>query len=169
MRSIIAEATGGIAEDFAPEPKGEIARHEQRCVFVAACDELEEQVRGALKAGDPAHCGVEEDPVSVLGGLNTQCDGQVGLSAPWRAEQDHILRLGDERAGAQVFDQVPVGGGLMIEVEVLQRLMPREPGGLDPQRGTGCLAFGDRWLSAAQTLPSKRSTRTSGARLRPWP
>ena len=138
-------------------------------MFVAACDELEEQVRsvlierdvadfiadqdavaaqpgqlrgefpagvGVLESGDPTRCGVEEDAVAVLGGLNAECDGEVCLAGAGRAEEDHVLRLNDEGARAQVRDQVPVGGGLVIEVEVLQRLVPREPGGFDPQRRT---------------------------------
>ena len=138
-------------------------------MFVAARDELEEQVRsvlierdvadfiadqdavaaqpgqlrgefpagvGVLEAGDPARCGVEEDAVAVFDGLNAERDGEVCLAGAGRAEEDHVLRLGDEGARAQVRDQVPVGGGLVIEVEVLQRLVAREPGGFDPQRGT---------------------------------
>jgi len=45
---------GGVAENLAPEPEGEVARHDERRVFVAGRDELEEQVRGVLIEWDVA-------------------------------------------------------------------------------------------------------------------
>jgi len=45
---------GGVAENLAPEPEGEVARHDQGRVFVAGRDELEEQVRGVLIEWDVA-------------------------------------------------------------------------------------------------------------------
>ena len=107
------------------------------------------QLRGELAAGmcflqpgDPAGGGVEEDAVAVLGGLDAQCDGEVGLAGAGRAEEHDVLGLADERARAQVRDQVPVGCGLVVEVEVLEGLVAGEPGRFDPQRGAGRLPFG---------------------------
>jgi len=167
---------GGVAENLAPEPEGEVARHDQGRVFVAGRDELEEQVRGVLiewdvadfvadqhavaaqpgqfrgefparigflEAGDPPGRGVEQDSVTVFGGLNAQRDGEVCLPRAWGPEEDDVLALGHEDAGAQVRDQVPVCGGLVLEVEVLQGLVSGEPGRFDSKCGAGCLPFGD--------------------------
>ena len=57
--------------------------------------------------------------MAVCGGPNTECDGEVVLVGAGRAEEDDVLRLSDEGARVQVRNQVPVGGGLVIEVEVL--------------------------------------------------
>jgi len=144
-------------------------------VFVAARDELEEQVRrvliegdvadfvadqyavapqsdqfcgelaagvGLLEPGDPPGRGVEQDPVAVFGGLDAQRDGEVGLSRPGRPEEDDVLRFGDERARAEVGDQVPVRGGLVVEFEVLQGLVAGEPGRFDPQGRAGRFPLG---------------------------
>ena len=45
---------GEVSEGVAPAGEGQVARHDQRCVFVVAGDELEEQVRGVLVEGDVA-------------------------------------------------------------------------------------------------------------------
>jgi hypothetical protein len=42
-----------------------------------------------------------------------------------------------------VRDEVPVCGGLVVEVELLEVLVCGEPCGLDPCRRSGGLAFGD--------------------------
>ena len=167
---------GGVAEDLAPPPEGQVAREDQGRVFVTARDELEEQVRGVLiegdvadlvadqhavtakpgqlrgelaagvsllEPGDPPGRGVEQDPVTVVGGLDAERDGEVGLPRPGWPEQDDVLRLGDEHAGAEVGDQVPVGGGLVVEVEVFQGLVAGEPGRFDPQGRAGRFPLGD--------------------------
>lgn len=78
-----------------------------------------------LEAADPAGRGVEEDPVASSGGLDADADGEVRFPGSGRAEQDDVLRLGQEHARAQVRDQVPV----------CRRLVP--------QVGAGGFAFGD--------------------------
>lgn len=40
-------------------------------------------------------------------------------------------------------DEVPVRGRLVVEVELLQQLVPGEPRGPDPQGGPGGLSFGN--------------------------
>ena len=77
-------------------------------------------VVGGFEAGDPVHGGGERDAVPGLGGFDRQPDGEVGLAGARRAEQHHVAGLGQEGAGAQVGDHVPVECGLVIEVEVLQ-------------------------------------------------
>ena len=47
--------------------------------------------------------------VAGLGGFDAEFDGQVCLADPGRAEEDHVLRLRDERAGGQVGCTSPVG------------------------------------------------------------
>ena len=61
---------------------------------------------GGGEAGDPVGGGVEQHGVAGLGGLDAQADREVGLADPGRAEQDHVLGLGDERAGGQVREHV---------------------------------------------------------------
>jgi len=57
--------------------------------------------------------------------------GQVCLPGSWWSEQDHVAGLGQEPTGGQGCDLLP-DAGLVVEVEVLQRLDAREPGGADP-------------------------------------
>ena len=74
-----------------------------------------------------------------LAGADRQPGGQVGLACAGRAEEHHVLPGGDEVQGAQVsYDLAPQAPG-MIEVELLDRLAGREPGGADAaprRRGT---------------------------------
>ena len=56
---------GRVAEDFTPEPEGQVARHDQRCVFVAARDELEEQVRGVLIEWNVTDLVADQDAVAA--------------------------------------------------------------------------------------------------------
>ena len=67
----------------------------------------------------------------------------MGFAGAGRPEQDHVLGFGQEHPGAQMRDEVPVRGGLVVEVELLQVLCAGEPRGLDPQGGPGGFAFGD--------------------------
>jgi len=96
-----------------------------------------------LQPGNPAGCGIEEDPVAGLGRLDADPDREVGFAGAGRPEQDHVLGFGEEHAGAQVGDEVPVCGGLVVEVELLEVLVRGEPCGLDPGRRAGGFAFGD--------------------------
>ena len=50
------------------------------------------------------------DPVACLGGLDADAYGEVRLPCSGWAEQDDILALGQEPAGAQVGDQGSIGG-----------------------------------------------------------
>ncbi len=43
-----------VSEDVSPAGEGQVAGQDQRGVFVAGADELEEQVRGVLLEGDVA-------------------------------------------------------------------------------------------------------------------
>ena len=74
------------------------------------CGEFPARI-GFLEAGDPPGRSVEQDSVTVFGCLNAQRDGEVCLPRAWGPEEDDVLALGDEDAGAQVRDQVPVCGG----------------------------------------------------------
>jgi len=97
---------------------------------------------GFLQPGDPAGRGIEQDPVAGFGGFDSDADGKVRFPSPGRPEKDNVFALGEEDAGAQMGDQVPVGGGLVVEVEVLQCLVSREPCGLDPQARPRCFPLG---------------------------
>ena len=74
-----------------------------------------------LEAGHPAGRGVEEHPVAGLGcfDADADADSEVGFAGAGWPEQDYVLGLGQEHAGTQVCDQVPLGGWLVVEVEVL--------------------------------------------------
>ena len=98
---------------------------------------------GLLESRHPARRSVEEDPMARFGGLDSDPNGEVCFPGSGWSEEDDILRFGEEHACAQVRDQVPVGRGLMVEVEVLEGLATREPGGLDSERCPGSLAFRD--------------------------
>ena len=100
-------------------------------------------VVGFGQAGDPVRCGVELDRVPGPGGGDAEPDRQVRLADSRRPEQDHVLRLRDERAGGQVGQDVTPQRGQVIEVEILQRLDRREVGGADPHHGALGLAVGD--------------------------
>ena len=86
---------------------------------------------------DPVVGGVEQHRVAGLGGFDAEPDGEVGLPEPGWAEQDHVLRLRDERAGRQVREHVAAQRGQVVEVELLQRLHLRELRGADSHHGAG--------------------------------
>ena len=97
---------------------------------------------GVGEPGDPLGRGGEQDPVAVVGGGDAQAGGQVGLAGAGRAEQHDVAGLGEEPAGCQGGDLL-AHGGLGVPVELLDRLPGGEPGGPDPQLGTGGVAGGD--------------------------
>ena len=70
-------------------------------------------------------------------------DRKVGFTSAGGSEQDHVLGFREEHTGAQMRDEVPVRGGLVIEVGLLQVLVRGEPCGLDPGGRSGGFAFGD--------------------------
>ncbi len=59
----------------------------------------------------------------------------MGFAGAGRAEEDHVVAFRDERAGRQVRDDVPGGGGDVVEDEVLDGLDLWEVCGGDPQPG----------------------------------
>ena len=75
------------------------------------------------------------DPVAGHGGLGAQRDQQVGLAGAGVADQAQRLALLDPVAGGEGVDDGGVDVGVGVEVEVAQRLLPGEPGGLDPPFG----------------------------------
>ena len=97
---------------------------------------------GLLEAGNPPRRSVEQHPVAGLRGLHSQADGEVCFPCSGWAKEDNVLALGQEHSGAQMGDEVPVGAGLVVEVEILQRLVPGEPGSFDPKRCPRCFPFG---------------------------
>jgi hypothetical protein len=97
---------------------------------------------------DPLGRGREQDPVPGLAGADREAGGQVGLAGSGRAEEDHVLLAGDEVQGAQVGDQVAFEAAGVVEVELLQGLAGREPGGADPALTAVGLPGGDLALQA---------------------
>ena len=88
------------------------------------------------------------DPVPGLAGPDRQPDRQVGLAGAGRAEEHDVVRGGDEVQGAQVGDQVAFEAAGVVEVELLQALAGREPGGADAALAAVGLAGGDLALQA---------------------
>ena len=105
-------------------------------------------VVGVGEPGDPLACGGEQDPVPGLAGADRQADGQVGLAGAGWAEEHHVLPGGDEVQGAQVGDQVAFQAAGVVEVELLQALAGREPGGPDAALAAVGLPGGDLALQA---------------------
>jgi hypothetical protein len=56
----------------------------------------------------------------------------MGFPGAGRAEQDHVLGFFQEDPSAEMRDEVPVRGGLVVEVELFQQLVSGEPRGPDP-------------------------------------
>ena len=54
-----------VSEDVSPAGEGQVAGQDQRCVFVPAGDELEEEVRGVLFEGDVADLVDDDQPVAA--------------------------------------------------------------------------------------------------------
>jgi hypothetical protein len=86
--------------------------------------------------------------VPGLAGADRQAGGQVGLAGAGWAEEDHVLLPGDEVQGAQVGDDVALEAAGVVEVELLQGLAGREPGGSDPALTAVGLPGGDLALQA---------------------
>ena len=122
---------------------------EQR--VAAEPDELGLQPAGVVgvgEPGDPLGGGGEQDPVPGLAGPDRQPDREVGLAGAGRAEEHHVVLGGDEVQGAQVRDEVAFEAAGVVEVELLQRLAGREPGGADAAFAAVGLAGGDLALQA---------------------
>jgi hypothetical protein len=97
---------------------------------------------GLAQAGDPVGGGGEQDALSLPCGSDAEGGGQVGFAGARWAEQDHVAVLGQVGPGGQRMDRA-AGGGLVVEVEVLEGLDRGHPGGSDPQLGAGGVAGGD--------------------------
>ena len=90
----------------------------------------DERFVGLAQAGDPVGGGGEQHPVALPGGGDAEGAGQVGLAGAGRAEEDDVAVLGQVGPRSQGLDGGP-RGGLLVEVEVLDRLDRGHPGGPD--------------------------------------
>ena len=77
-----------------------------------------------------------------------EADGEVGFAGAGRAEEHDVLFGGDEVQGAQVGDRVAFEAAGVVEVELLQGLAGREPGGADAALAAVGLPGGDLALQA---------------------
>jgi hypothetical protein len=68
---------------------------------------------GGLAVGNPFGCGREEHPVAGVGGFDSELDRETGFPGRRRAEEDDVLRFGQEHPGAQMGDGVTVEPGLV--------------------------------------------------------
>ena len=79
-----------------------------------------------LEAGDPAGRVTQNARYPALAYWMPIPTATCGFPGRGRAEQNHVLRLGQERARARVRGQVPVGGGLPVAARTLTSLMAGE-------------------------------------------
>ncbi len=90
--------------------------------------------------GDQLGGPEEPDPVALGARLGTQSRGQVGLAGPGVPDHEHVLALVDVLAAGQLCDQHLVDRGAGSEVERVEGLDVREPGGLQAPLGRALLA-----------------------------
>ena len=69
---------GLVAEDAAPAGERQVRGQDQRGVFVAGGDELEEQVRGVLLEGQVADLVDDDQPVAAQPGELVRAAGRRG-------------------------------------------------------------------------------------------
>ena len=136
----------------------------------AETDQLVLQPAGVVGGGepvDPLAGGGEQHPVPGLAGADRQAGGEVGLAGAGRAEEHHVLFRGDEVQGAEVGDLVAFQAAGVVEVELLQALAGREPGGADPAFPAVGFPGGDLALQAGDEEllmgPGSRSGRVRPA------
>ena len=103
---------------------------------------------GFGESGDPLGGGGELDAVAGLAGADRDAGGEVGLAGAGWAEEDHVLACEDEVQGAEVCDQVAFESAGVVEVELLEALAGREPGGADAALTAVGLPGGDLALQA---------------------
>ena len=145
-RDQLEEQVGGLGLEG---DVADLVDHDQR--VAAEADELGLQPAGVVgvgEAGDPLGGGGERDPVPGLAGPDREAGGQVRLAGTGRAQENGVVPGGDEVQGAQVGDDLAFQAAGVVEVEVLQRLAGREPGGADPALAAVGLAGGDLALQA---------------------
>ena len=126
---------------------------------------------GLGQAVDPLGGGGEQNPVPGLAGPDRQPDGEVGLARARRAEKDDVVPSLHEVERAQMGDDVAAQAALVVEVEVLQRLAGREPGGPDadlaavglPCRHLPLEAGGEELLVAPSVGPGPFAETLDGA------
>jgi hypothetical protein len=70
--------------------------------------------------------------VAGLDRLDPERDRQMGLADPGRAEQDDVLGALDETQAGELAHLPAVDRRLELEVELIERLDPRQPGQLEP-------------------------------------
>ncbi len=76
----------------------------------------------------------------------------MGFAGARWAEEDDVLLGGDEVEAAEVGDAVAFEAAGVVEVEILQRLVGREPGGADPSFAAAVLSGGDFSLQAGSEV-----------------
>ena len=103
---------------------------------------------GVAEAGDPFGGGGERDAVAGLAGPDPETGREVGLAGAGRPEEHDVVLGLDEVEGAEMGDHVAFEGALVVEVEVLEGLAGREPGGPDPDLAAVVLAGRDLALEA---------------------
>ena len=86
---------------------------------------------GVGESGDPFGRGGKRDAMASQARADAERDRQVGLAGAGRAEQDDVLFAGEEVELAEVLDDGLLDRALEGEVELLERLVRGEPGGLD--------------------------------------
>jgi hypothetical protein len=90
---------------------------------------------GVGERGDPFGRRLEDDALSGEARADPQGHGQMSFPGAGRAQQHDVLLAGQEVQLGEVQHRVATQAALEGEVELLDRLARREPGGLDP-----CLA-----------------------------
>src|SRR5690606_41251332 len=81
--------------------------------------------RRLFQAGDEIGQRAVVDAASALGRGDRQADGQVGLSDPGRAQEDHVLLAFDQAQLVAALDRLTTEAGLKREVEAFERLYGR--------------------------------------------
>src|SRR3954469_20950494 len=104
---------------------------------------------GGGESVDPFGSGRGQDAVPGLAGSDPEADREVGLAGAGRAEEHHVLAGGDEIQGAQMRDDVAFEAAGVVEVELLEALACREPGGADAALAAVRFAGGDLPLQAS--------------------
>src|SRR5262249_3078812 len=76
--------------------------------------------------------GEKQHGVPRLDGLDAEGDGEMRLADAGRAEEDDVLGALDEAQAGQLAELLAVDRGLKVEIKLVERLDPRQPGQLEP-------------------------------------